>query len=618
MSHSSQHPRYGSDNYHRSNERNDRRRDDGHNRDSRHENSRKRSRSRSRSRDGGYDRKRSNAYDSNRSSGGDRRGSDRDRKYEGSSSNRNSMNNFNTRDRVYPRKEKIDKEKDYDQKYPIQKNEVLISTVVERPEFSWKTALGSSMGLDQSDTSKSNGLNAQTTNDELTYDTNELEEIQKFIEVAASDDDDDSVDEEQRLLEESRKRREEIARKYQQEKNNRSNATPNDNDNVTESKDDSNINRDNISQPDESMNATTMSMIKEQTSIPSESKDRGVSSDDDEDTDIPILTKSKRSSSISESAGFAKSDVQVTDATVDDLDRYKDHVAQIEAERQAVEAEVNNQRGKVFDMFSSSPSDPIIVKTKQIMNKPIPLLESDNRHLQSNWDDSDGYYKARIGEVIADRYHTLGIVGKGVFSTVLKCLDTKPSASDVQAYISFMKSGKSIPLHGPLGKKLDEDSDQMPVALKLIRNNDTMRKAAEKEKQLLQLIASRDSENRKHCVKLYNTFEYRNHIAFVFEYQAMNLREALKKFGKDVGINIGAIRLYGKQLFIALKLLFDLNIIHADIKLDNILCSEDLKQVKLCDFGSGFQINDPDNVPTPYLVSRFYRAPEIMMGLPCK
>jgi serine/threonine protein kinase len=41
-------------------------------------------------------------------------------------------------------------------------------------------------------------------------------------------------------------------------------------------------------------------------------------------------------------------------------------------------------------------------------------------------------------------------------------------------------------------------------------------------------------------------------------------------------------------------------------------------QVKLCDFGSAFRETDSDNDPTPYLVSRFYRAPEIILGLPCK
>ena len=38
--------------------------------------------------------------------------------------------------------------------------------------------------------------------------------------------------------------------------------------------------------------------------------------------------------------------------------------------------------------------------------------------------------------------------------------------------------------------------------------------------------------------------------------------------------------------------------------------------MKLCDFGSAFFETDSDNNPTPYLVSRFYRAPEIILALP--
>lgn len=51
----------------------------------------------------------------------------------------------------------------------------------------------------------------------------------------------------------------------------------------------------------------------------------------------------------------------------------------------------------------------------------------------------------------------------------------------------------------------------------------------------------------------------------------MNLREVLKKFGKDVGINIKAVRIYAQQLFLSLSLLKKCNILHADIKPDNIL-----------------------------------------------
>lgn len=52
---------------------------------------------------------------------------------------------------------------------------------------------------------------------------------------------------------------------------------------------------------------------------------------------------------------------------------------------------------------------------------------------------------------------------------------------------------------------------------------------------------------------------------------SMNLREVLKKYGKDVGLHIKAVRSYSQQLFLAIKLLKRCNILHADIKPDNIL-----------------------------------------------
>ena len=56
-----------------------------------------------------------------------------------------------------------------------------------------------------------------------------------------------------------------------------------------------------------------------------------------------------------------------------------------------------------------------------------------------------------------------------------------------------------------------------------------------------------------------------------------------------------------------------LNIMHADLKPDNIVVNDKYNLLKICDFGSAS--SGDDNEITPYLVSRFYRAPEIMMGL---
>ena len=111
---------------------------------------------------------------------------------------------------------------------------------------------------------------------------------------------------------------------------------------------------------------------------------------------------------------------------------------------------------------------------------------------------------------------------------------------------------------------------------------------------------------------------------------SINLREVLKKFGRDVGINLRAVRAYAQQMFLGLSLLRKCNILHADLKPDNVLVSgypiqhwfksansqkvnESRNLLKICDLGSASDASE--NEITQYLVSRFYRAPEISMCL---
>ena len=54
---------------------------------------------------------------------------------------------------------------------------------------------------------------------------------------------------------------------------------------------------------------------------------------------------------------------------------------------------------------------------------------------------------------------------------------------------------------------------------------------------------------------------------------SINLREVLKKFGRDVGINLKAVRAYAQQMFLGLSLLRKCNVLHADLKPDNVLVS---------------------------------------------
>ena len=90
----------------------------------------------------------------------------------------------------------------------------------------------------------------------------------------------------------------------------------------------------------------------------------------------------------------------------------------------AIAAEEMNNPVTAFDIFSTSPSRIALIPSGGGNLMQTALMEGENPHLQSNWDDGEGYYKLRVGELLCDRYQSLGVVGKGVFATVIKCTGT--------------------------------------------------------------------------------------------------------------------------------------------------------------------------------------------------
>jgi serine/threonine-protein kinase PRP4 len=141
-----------------------------------------------------------------------------------------------------------------------------------------------------------------------------------------------------------------------------------------------------------------------------------------------------------------------------------------------------------------------------------------------------------------------------------------------------------------------------------------MRRTGLKEIRILEKLNASDPEGRYNCIKLLGHFEDRHHLCLVFEPMDLNLRQVLKKYGNNIGLSIRAVRVYAYKLLRALLLLKRNNLIHADFKPDNILVNTDRTVLKLADFGSAFE-NSNELELTPYLVSRFYRAPEIILGL---
>ncbi|KAI3624750.1 PRP4 [Malassezia furfur] len=214
---------------------------------------------------------------------------------------------------------------------------------------------------------------------------------------------------------------------------------------------------------------------------------------------------------------------------------------------------------------------------------PVAAAQATGAGLQDNWDDPDGYYRVILGEKLdGGRYQVFAILGRGMFSGVVRARDLHDNGRE--------------------------------VAIKIARSQETMFKAGMKEIGYLEQLAAKDPEDKKHVVRLYRHFMHRGHLCMVFESLSLNLREIVKRFGKDVGLNLQAVRAYMQQALLALALLRQENLIHADIKPDNIMVNDAKTLLKLCDLGSASSTNEMEI--TPYLVSRFYRAPEIILGQP--
>ncbi|SPO34641.1 related to mRNA splicing-associated serine-threonine protein kinase [Pseudozyma flocculosa] len=263
-------------------------------------------------------------------------------------------------------------------------------------------------------------------------------------------------------------------------------------------------------------------------------------------------------------------------------------VDKLEDEYEEIEVDDDDD---VDDMFALDEDRP---KKKKVIRVPkggsaavAPMLQSDAgtsaATLNDNWDDPDGYYRIILGETMdRGRYQVFANLGKGMFSSVVK-------ARDLQ-------------------------NGDREVAIKIVRIQETMYKAGLKEIGILKKLAELDPEDKKHVIRLEGHFEHRGHLCMVFESLSMNLREVVKRFGKDVGLNLMAVKSYAHQMFAALCLLRKANLMHADIKPDNILVNDAKNLLKVCDLGSASDLSEMEI--TPYLVSRFYRAPEIILGQP--
>eukprot|EP00636_Phaeomonas_parva_P005875 CAMPEP_0118867806 /NCGR_PEP_ID=MMETSP1163-20130328/11271_1 /TAXON_ID=124430 /ORGANISM="Phaeomonas parva, Strain CCMP2877" /LENGTH=790 /DNA_ID=CAMNT_0006802263 /DNA_START=249 /DNA_END=2621 /DNA_ORIENTATION=+ len=175
-----------------------------------------------------------------------------------------------------------------------------------------------------------------------------------------------------------------------------------------------------------------------------------------------------------------------------------------------------------------------------------------------------------------NKYDVLGVVGEGAYGVVLRCRN--------------------------------KDNDRI-VALKKFKEseeNDVVRKTTMRELKLLRMM------RHENIVLLLEAFRRKGRLYLVFEYVEQNLLEVLED--NPNGLEPPLVQNYIFQLCHAIQWCHMNDVIHRDIKPENLLIDTRSRRLKLCDFGFARVLQQRDNKLTDYVATRWYRAPELLLG----
>lgn len=222
----------------------------------------------------------------------------------------------------------------------------------------------------------------------------------------------------------------------------------------------------------------------------------------------------------------------------------------------------------------------------QISKNPKRLLTKPSEaKLNNGHDNVDSDYILYVNDVLGmeqqRKYLVLDVLGQGTFGQVVKCQNM---------------TTKEV------------------VAVKVVKSKTEYLNQSIMEAKILELLNKRiDPLDQHHFLRLHDSFVHKNHLCLVFELLSNNLYELLKH-NKFHGLSMNLIKNFSRQLLDSLCVLKESKFIHCDLKPENVLLvSPDSPELKVIDFGSACE--ETHTVYT-YIQSRFYRAPEVLMGIP--
>eukprot|EP01063_Lacrimia_lanifica_P041696 TRINITY_DN978_c0_g1_i2.p1 TRINITY_DN978_c0_g1~~TRINITY_DN978_c0_g1_i2.p1 ORF type:complete len:895 (+),score=213.41 TRINITY_DN978_c0_g1_i2:168-2852(+) len=217
-------------------------------------------------------------------------------------------------------------------------------------------------------------------------------------------------------------------------------------------------------------------------------------------------------------------------------------------------------------------------RPKNFLTSPVQGVANNGR------DNAEKDLIVHMGEEIRDdtantSYRISSLLGRGTFGQVLRARNLKTNEC---------------------------------VAIKIIKNDQSYYTQSQTEVRMLQMLNSQyRNADGVNVVSLLASFDCRNHLCLVFELLSLNLFELLESNGYR-GLTLTTVKRILKQVLSTLDACSKLGIVHCDLKPENILIVEPQHPiVKLIDFGSACEENNPI---FSYIQSRYYRAPEVLLG----
>jgi len=200
------------------------------------------------------------------------------------------------------------------------------------------------------------------------------------------------------------------------------------------------------------------------------------------------------------------------------------------------------------------------------------------------------------------------------------------SSDKLERYHQMSSKEIGLGSFGVVFKARDRKDNRVVAIKRLIDRDDiNVREHARVEIGFLETIQddARKRNKESHVVTLLDHFFWGGCHFLVFEALTLSLHDLILEYSHSKGLPLDLIRCISAQIIQGIEFLEEVGIVHCDLKPENVMLMApaefdvlgDLEwKVKIIDLGSAQCL---DGLPgLCYVQSRWYRAPEVHMGLP--